>query len=222
MAFATSTNPSVASIGGGRDMALADLGAYFVAVTPTPGTGIITGGSVQAFTETTPYLVVFNGGPLNIYPAYLRLRQSVVGATASVATFLTTTIDQGNRLSAIGSGVVLAKSNTNSGSPIVGGAVCTAGPITASAATGARRITSHSAVRSLTIGVVHDTIAMNWGASTQSLVSTLINNTTSHSDTVINNAPIVIGPNQSMVIVHWAASQTTGSTYEIEFAYVEK
>jgi len=222
MAFATASNPVIASVGGGRDMGVADLGAYYVAVTPTPGTGIITSGSVQAFTETTPLLVVFNAGTLNIYPAHLHLRVSAAGATDSVATFLTNTIDVGNRLSAIGSGVTLVKANMNSGSAVTSSAVCTAGPITATAATGARRIVSHSAVRSIKIGVIHDTISMNWGAAHQSLVSTLIDNTTTHSDVVINNAPIVVGPGQSMVLVHWAASQTTGTTYEIEFAYVEK
>lgn len=222
MAFASASNPIVASLAGGRDLELADLGVYYVAITPTPATGIITSGSVQAFTETTPFLVVYNSGLLNIYPAYLRLRVSAAGATDSAATFLTNTIDSGNRLSAIGSGTLLTKANTNSNSAASSGAICTAGPITASAATGFRRIVSHSAVRSLKIGVIHDTIAMNWGAPTQSLVATLINNATTHSDTVINNAPIVIAPNQSMVLVHWAASQTTGTTYEIEFAYVEK
>jgi hypothetical protein len=222
MALATSTNPLVASIAGGRELALADAGRYYVAVTPAPGTGIITSGSVQAFTETTPFLVVYNPGPFNVYPAYLRLRVSVAGVTDSAATFLTNTLDIGNRLSAIGSGTVLTVANTNAGSANASKAVCSAGPITASAATGSRIILSHSQVRSLKIGVIHDTIAVNWGAPTQSLVSMLINNTTTHSDTVVNCAPVVIAPLQSMVMVHWAASQTTGTTYEVEFAYVEK
>lgn len=222
MAFAASTNPVVASMAGGRDTELADLGNYFVAITPTPGTGIISGGSVQAFTETTPLLVVYNGNAtdVKIYPAYLRLRITVVGVTASAQTYLTNTLDTGNRLSS--AGTTLTKANLNMASSITSGAVCTFGAVVATAASGNRRVVSHSVVRSLTIGVIHDTISLNWGHSAQSLTSTLINNTTSHSDTVINVAPVVIGSGQSMVLVHWANSQTTGTTYEVEFAYVEK
>ena len=221
MAFASPTTPQVASIGGGRDMALADLGAYYTAVTPAPGTGIVAG-VVATFVETTPFLVVFNSGLLNIYPVHLQLLCSVVDTTDGAAKFLTNTIDQGNRLSAIGSGVVLTKSNLNSGSQVAGGAVCTAGPITASAATGNRRIVSHSQVRSLKVHVVHDTIAVNWGGSAQTLVSGLINNSTTHSDTVVNCAPIVIGPGQSMVMVYWGATYTVAPTYEVAFAYIDK
>ncbi len=222
MAFASATNPVVASIAGGRDFQAADSGNYFVGITPTPGTGIIIGGSVQAFTETTPMLVVFNSNSaaVNIYPVYLRLRISVAGATDSAATFLTNTLDTGNRLSSGGTALTVA--NLNMASANSSKAVCTFGAVTATAATGARRVVSHSVVRSLKIGVIHDTIAVNWGAPTQALTSTLINNTTTHSDTVINVAPVVIGPGQSMSMVHWAASQTTGTTYEVEFAFIEK
>lgn len=220
MSFAASTNPVVATLNGGREQAMADAGCYFVAVTGTPGTGLITTGSVQAFTETTPYLVVYNSGSLNIYPSYLKLGISVAGATDSAATFLTNTLDQGNRVTS--GGTALVKSNLNSASTTSSSAIVTAGTITASAATGGRRIVSHSKVRSLKIGVIHDTITMNWGGSAQPLTSTLINNTTTHSDTVVDVAPVVIAPGYSMVLVHWAASQTTGTTYEIEFAFVEK
>lgn len=221
MSFASSTQPVLASIGGGRDMMLADSGNYFVAITPTPATGIVAG-VVHTFVETTPFLVVFNSGLNNIYPAHLHLLCSVVDTTDGAAKFLTNTIDNGNRLSAIGSGVVLKIANTNSGSTNSGSAICTAGPVTASAATGGRKIVSHSQVRSLKVHVVQDTIAVNWGGAHQSLVSTLINNSTTHSDTVVNLAPIVIGPGQSMVMVYWGATYTVAPTYEVEFAYVEK
>lgn len=220
MSLAAATNPIVSTLLGGRETGAADAGAYFVAVTPTPGTGIITGGSVQAFTETTPYMVVYNGGLLNIYPMYLKLNVSVVGVTDSAATWLTNTLDIGNRLSS--GGTALVKSNCNMASVVSSGAVITVGAITASAASGSRRIVSHSKVRSLKIGVIHDSITLNWGDAAQTLTSALVNNSTTHSDTVVNCAPIVIGPGQSMVLVHWAASQTTGTTYENEFAYVEK
>lgn len=220
MSLASLSNPIVSSVSGGREHQLADSGNYFMAVTPTPGTGVITGGSIQTFAETTPYFVLFNNGPLNIYPMFLNLNVSVAGTTDSAATFLTVTIDNGNRLSS--GGTALVKSNTNMNSALASQAVITVGAITATAASGNRRIIAHNKVRSLKIGVIHDSISINWGDSAQTLVSALVNNSTTHSDTVINNAPCVVGPGQSMVIVHWAASQTTGTTYEVQFGYAEK
>jgi hypothetical protein len=222
MSLASSTNPIVSIVAGGRELQAADQGILFVGLTPTPGTGIITGGSVQAFTETTPYLVHFNAGPtVNVYPLYLKLNISVVGATNSPATWLTNTIDTGNRLSS--GGTALTKANTNMNSLTASVSTVTVGAITATAASGSRRVVSHSKVHSLTVGVIHDSITINWGDSASTLTSALINNTsTTHSDTVINCAPIIIGPGQSMSLVHWAASQTTGTTYEVEYAWIEK
>src|ERR1700676_1835261 len=124
MAFASTTNPVVSVLGGGRDTQAADLGNYFVAITPTPGTGIVGTASVQAFTETTPVFICANTGLLNIYPMSLRTHLTVVGATASVAENMTFTIDNGNRFSSISVGVALVISNLNMGSSTASGALC--------------------------------------------------------------------------------------------------
>src|SRR5881296_157156 len=107
MAFASSTNPVVTTLAGARDTQSADQGEYFVAVTPTPGTGIVGTASVQAFTETTPVFIVANTGTKNIYPMSLRTHLTVVGATPSVAENMTFTLDSGNRFSTISVGVAL-------------------------------------------------------------------------------------------------------------------
>src|ERR1700674_2202627 len=127
----------------GRDTQMADSGGVYVAITPTPGTGIIGGGSVQAFTETTPIFVLYNSGSLNIYPLALRMHTTVIGATASVAQFWTNTLDSGNRLSSGGTGLTI--SNTNMTSNNKSAAIITVGAITATAATGARRVVGHTA-----------------------------------------------------------------------------
>jgi hypothetical protein len=222
MSLASSTNPVVSSIAGGRELQLADQGNLFVAITPTPGTGII-GGVVNTFVETTPWLVLYNGGAanVNVYPLYLKMNVSVAGTTdPTVATWLTNTLDTGNRLSL--GGTALTKSNCNMNSSVTSASIITVGAITATAASGSRRVVSHSKVRSLKIGVIHDSITLNWGDSASTLTAVLANNSTTHSDTVINCAPVVIGSGQSMSLVLWANAQTVGTTYEVEFAYVEK
>ena len=216
----TGSSTVVTSLAGARDTAIADAGNFFVGLTPTPGTGIISNGSVQAFTETTPYFVLYNSGSLNIYPCHMRLHTTVVGATNSAAQNWTNTIDVGNRVTSGGTALTIA--NTNMSSNVKSAAVITVGAITATAATGARRIVGHQAVKFVNIETVHDCIQFNWGGPEQVDPCSLINNTSTLSHTTVNFAPICIGPNQSMVLVRWGASYTTGVTYEVEFGWIEK
>jgi hypothetical protein len=220
MALAASTNPVVVSLAGGRDTAAVDLGVYYSAISPTPGTAVLCSATVTAFTETTPLMVVFNGGTLNIYPIHLQLRLGTAGTGASAATFFTNTLDVGNRFSSGGS--TLTKNNLNGNSVLTSAAVVSFGAVTASAATGSRRIIGHAPIRSLATGVIHDTVSVNWGAAEQTLVSTLINNSTTHSDTIVNWAPCVIAPGQSMVLVEWGVSAANAKSYEVNFSYIEK
>lgn len=210
----------ITTLAGARDIAVADAGNFYVGITPTPGTGIISSASVQAFTETTPYLVLYNSGLLNIYPCHMRLHTTVVGATNSIAQNWTNTIDVGNRLSS--GGTALTVSNTNMNSQNKSSAIITVGAITATAATNVRRVVGHQAVKFVNIETVHDCIQFNWGGPEQVDPASLINNTSTLSHTTVNFAPVVIGPNQSMVLVRWGASYTTGVTYEVEFGFIEK
>ena len=220
MSFAASTNSIVSPLTS-RDTQLADQGQYFVALTPTVGTGIISGASVQAFTETTPYLVIFNSSAtVSIYPMYVRTHLTVVGATASIAENWTWTLDTGNRLSSGGTALTIANTNMNSTTATV--AVATVGAITATAATGVRRIIANCVGKDTVIEVVHDTVTFNFGGGYQLPKSPIVSNTTTPTYAHFNLGPVVIGPGQSLVMVRWAGAQTTGSTNEFECGWVEK
>ncbi len=221
MSFAASTNSVVSPLAGSRDTTLADQGQFFVGLTPTVGTGIITGASVQAFTETTPYLVWFNSSAtLSIYPMFVKTHLTVVGATASVAENWTWTLDTGNRLTSGGTALTIANTNMNSSTATQ--SIITVGAITATAATGARRIIANCVGKDTVIEVVHDTISFNFGGGYQVSKSSTVANTTTPTYATFNLGPVVIGPLQSLVMVRWAASQTTGSTNEFECGWVEK
>lgn len=222
MSFAASTNPIVSTLAGGRDTQLADQGNYFVAITPTPGTGIVGTASVQAFTQTTPVFICANTGLLNIYPMSLRTHLTVVGATASVAENMTFVLDNGNRFSSISVGVALVISNLNMASNVGTGGLCWAGGVIGTAATGAARTVAHVQKKHTVIEVVHDTTTYMWGGTNAVSFSSTVGNTTTPTYSAHNLPPMVIGPGQSLVIVEWAASQTTGSTNEYMFTYVEK
>ena len=205
------------SLAGGREHALAEQGGFFTARTPTPGTGIIGSADVVAFTETTPILVVYNGGSFNVFPHYLRMHTTVIGATASVAEFWTTTLDTGNRYTS--GGTALTVSNNNMNDPDNSGVIATWGAITASAATTARRIVGHAASKFVTIETVHDTVTLNWGGVQGNRHSALINNAAALTHTTIQHGPCMIGPGQSLVLVRWAGAQTDGSTLEVELGF---
>ena len=214
----SSSSTLVTPLAGGRDTGAADQGNFFVAITPTPGTGVISNASVTAFTETTPYLVLYNGGNLNIYPTHVRLHTTVVGAGSSTANW-TWTLDTGNRLSSGGTGLTIA--NTNMTSNVKSGAIATVGAVTATAASSVRRVVGHQMVK-FALETVHDCLQFNFGGPEQLDPTSLINNAATLSHTTVNYAPLVIGPGQSLVAVRWAASHTTGVTYEVEMGWIEK
>ena len=101
-------------------------------------------------------------------------------------------------------------------------AVITVGAVTATAATSGRRVVDHVIAKSTVIEVVHDQIHFVFGGTQAVAASSTVMNTTTPTYGSFNVAPMVVGPNQSLVIVRWAASQTTGSTNEFVFGYVEK
>lgn len=215
------TNPIVSPLLGSRDTEAADLGNFFVGLTPTPGTGIISGASVQAFTETTPYLVLYNGNTdKSIYPMFLRGHITVIGAGVSTKVNWTFTLDSGNRYSSAGTALAISNTNMNSSTGTL--AVATVGALVATGASSARRIVGQCQVKHTVIEVVHDTFQFNFGGGYQTSTSTIAANSTTPTYASFNLAPLVIGPGQSMVVVRWGDSQTTGSTSEIEMGWVEK
>lgn len=227
MSFAVSgTNPIVSPLSGNRDTEQSDLGFYFTARTPTPGTGII-GPTAATFVETTPILVLYNAGPFNIYPMSLRTHLTVVGVyTNMVNDYWTFTTDVGNRYTSGGTGLTIQNENANN--QVSSGAFVFVGAITASAATGKRRIVGHATAKADDEAdggteVVHDTNIFSWGDPfAASSFGTRANGAGTPCYTSISLPPIVIAPNSSLVIVKWSSSQTTGSTMEYQLSWVEK
>jgi len=213
-------NPVVSPVAGGRDIQAADEGNFYVAVNPTAATGIISGTGITAFTETTPYFVVYNGSATkSIYPVYLRLSETVVSAGGTQLNF-THTIDQGNRFSS--GGTALSVANTNMGSATKSVATVVAGAVTASAASQNRRLLGNFRFRIGVIDVAGDQYEINYGGPLQP-GSGLAMNGTVPSQYVKNVGPVVIGPNSSYVLVVWQPSSfTQGVTFEVEFGYIEK
>jgi hypothetical protein len=216
-----------------RDTALADLGYYFVGLT-TPGTGIantVTVETTLAQAEVSPYMCVYNGStvlnPVNIYPLYLRLTCTAAQAVATVLRF-TMELDQGNRittpatkvLSSANGGIV----NVNMGSPNTSQAQINIGTgVVASAATANKRITGNQSFRNGgVINVIGDVYQFNFGSTEQTDPMSLVETGTAICNVCYSFAPVVIGPNQSWLVMQWATGQTTAPAFEVEFGFVEK
>lgn len=212
----------LAALGGARDTAVTDTGGFYVGITPTPGTGVAGNASgVATFVETTPFLVIYNSGLLNIYPTHIRMHTTVIGTGNSTAAHnWTFTLDTGNRYSS--GGTALTINNLNMLSANKSAAIITVGAVTATAASNVRRIVGHQAVKFGAIETVHDCLQFNFGGAEQCDPTSLINNAASLSHTTVNFAPLVIGPNQSLVAVRWVTANTALPTYEVEVGFIEK
>lgn len=212
---ATIVSPTVC-----RDSVAADLGYYYTALTPTPGTGIIGHAINTTFVETKPMFVCYNGSNVaSIYPTFLRLTMTVIPVGNTQQQF-TTTLDQGNRFSSGGTALTVANDNINSANLSL--AQITVGAVTATAASSNRRVVSHRAFRPTVIGVAGDVYQFSWGSGELVDPSALPTDGTGRAHVVYVMSPLVVSPGCSLCITAWGATFSTGATYEYEFGYVEK
>lgn len=199
-----------------KEWVSADEGSYFTALSTTPGTGIIGHAAPTTFDETKPYILLYNGGQNRIYPQYIRLHDTVVSTAATRVQF-TVAVDQGNRYSS--GGTALAPKNCNMDNNFSTGASVYQGAVVATAASASRRVLDHLVFRG-SIDVVEDVYEIVFGASDGG------GQGGSRAATVQDFArlapPVVVGPGQSLLIHQWAASQSTGPTFQLSFGYIER
>lgn len=198
-----------------NQMFAGDEGSYFMAITPTPGTGIIGHAAPTTFDETKPYLLVYNGSASRLYPQFLRLHETVA-SVGGARLQLTVVVDTGNRYSSAGTALTI--NNVNMDSVQSGASVAAyAGAVVATAASASRRVLDHVVYRG-TIDIIEDVYNLAFGApdgmaSGSSRVATV-------QDTARVTAPVVVGPGQSLLIHQWAASQSTGPTFQVGLGFI--
>jgi len=213
----TTVSTGVAPLAG-RELLAADLGYSYVAVTPTPGTGIIGHAVSTTLVETKAIFVCYNGGTATIYPTHLRLTMTALPVANTMQQF-TTVLDQGNRIATAATALTIANTHMNSAN--VSAAQISVGAVVTSAATSQRRIHHHRVKRPV-IGVIGDVYQWNYGSGTLVDPSALPVEGTLRAHILTVTAPIVLPPGYSMLIHAWGATFSTGATYEYEFAFLEK
>jgi len=201
-----------------RDLWSAVEGSRYVAVNPTPGTGILGHAAPTTFDETKPFLLIYNGGSKTITPVAVRLTDTVVSVGGTRIQF-TSVLDVGNRYSS--GGTALVSANTNMGNGTTAGATITAGAVLVSAATSQRRLLGNSLVKGANIDVVWDQIELVFG-TTGGSTGGMLTPTTVAQWYSVPLAPVAIPPGYMWALYQWAAAQSTGPTYEVVVDYIAR
>jgi hypothetical protein len=199
----------------------ADEGSYFVATNPTIGTAVAT--AVNASYDITKgHFVIFNNNTtasgIRCYPDYIKMIPTVAPASGTNAMYALQ-LDNTNRYSAGGAvGTVknvnmdnTTKTSSTSVYAPTGGTIITVGT-----ATSAARIVGRGVLRSV-IPAVNDAMILKFGYGNN------ISSATAAGTTVAVAPPIVVGPQQSLVVIIWYASNaSTGISFEFEVGFTEK
>lgn len=201
-----------------RDLWSAAEGTRYVAVNPTAGTGILGHAAPTTFDETKPFLFIYNGGTKTIYPITVRLVDTVVSVGGTRIQF-NQTLDVGNLYSS--GGTALTVSGTNLGSSLSSSATITAGAVLRGAASSRRRLLGNQVVKGANIDVVWDQIEIVFG-TTGSSQGGMLTPTTVAQWYSVPCPPVAISPGMCWSLYQWAASQSTGPTYEVIVDFIER
>ena len=211
----------VASISN-RELFAADEGSSYVAINPTAGTGIIGHAAPTTFDETKANLYIYNGNTtgsgINIYMQSILLVETVVSVGGTRVQFNFST-DTGNLYSSGGSALTI--NNVNKASTNTSKAVIYAGAAVLTAATSSRTLLGNHVIRGANVDVVWDHYEFIFGAPGGSTGGAVTPTTVAQHFTR-TVPPIIIGPGQSFKMVVWAASETTGPTYEYIVNFLER
>lgn len=198
----------------GKEMFFADEGSYHMALTPTPGTGVIGTVSIAAITDVSPTMVLYNASTTKrIYPQFLNLHETVV-STAGARVQFTFYLDTINRWTS--GGTALVNGNCQSGGATDTSLAGHVGAIV-SPATSTKVLIDHVVFRGA-IDVVEDQYEFVFGGNTGmtgsgAAVVTTVQHITKHLP------PVCILPGHSLVMHQWAGSQANAPTYEYRLAY---
>lgn len=207
---------------------IVDEGTYFVATNPTPLTGIATTTSVvddgnagATSAQTRPTMIIQNGyaggstNP-NIYPIALKLLFTAAPTSATLWQ-LAMHLDTIVRYTSGGSTIVPVNPNGATGSN--SRALIYFGAITAASSSAGARLVANTMINP-TIPLVKDTITISFGNPNAD--TTLINTAAVNKNIVMNVAPMVIAPGQSLVIELFGTSNAGAPSYEFQLEYIER
>lgn len=198
---------------------LADEGSYYNI--NNAQTGLATAAAVTAFSATNPFLTIYNNSSPSddfakkIYFDYLTLVTSAPG-TAGTNLQFAIVADRGNRY--LSGGTTLLPVGINQSVSLNSGARINAGNLTASTpTTGARTLVGNRFMKGA-IPVIGDQYQVRFGTS--DLADQIATATITFSTN--NTGPIMIGPDETLLVYLWLPSQSAASSYIPEMGYWER
>jgi hypothetical protein len=175
-----------------------------------------------AFSATVALMTMYNSvvpgtaGAKRIYPLWLALEVRAAGTNGTSFQYALN-LDTGNRFSS--GGTPITPVNPNMDSSLTSIATMNFGAITATAANNARRV-KHGQIRPV-IKVIGDVYLFLFGQPIASAPGADIGGTNVQAIPV-HCPPVVIGPNQSLVLHEIAPSQSVAASYEFSMGWVER
>lgn len=208
---------------------LADEGSYFTAQNPTIGTGVALDAAKTAFADTNGLFVLRNSAPagsgIRVYLDYLKL--ILTAATTAIASvdFLFKGDSIVRSPSTAANGTAMTPVNVNmddATSAVLAPIGFNNNVMTLPAASGSARVLgrAHAATG---LGFAGDSIIVQFGASERSSTMGLTAvRAVGACQTVCDAPPIVIGPQQTVVIHRWSLTEAAAVSYEFELGWWER
>lgn len=202
----------------GNSYVFAEEGSYFVALNPTPATGIAGHAAPTTFDNTKPFILIRNNdqvGGKRIYLDYIKLPITAVGAGGTL-NYATHALDTGAGYTSGGSVLSAVSPNGEFG----GGSVAQvyAGAVVATAS-GSQRVVAHQRMRT-PVSVVGDIQLFDFGGICQA--SGMALEGTTELERIVKCPPVIIPPQGWYKLVLWRPSQSGANSYEIEIAWTER
>lgn len=206
---------------------IADEGAYFTGVNPTPGTGIIHA-LTTAWSATAALFCLRNTdaeSAKRIYIDYVKLITIGTAPTATTSVRLAITIDNTNRFSAGGTSITPKNINMDSSQATI--AALNFGAVVLTAASGSVRDIAREAqpFRAAPALVAGDTFFYNFGATTAESLGVMGSATpaTAPANFTAAMPPVILGGGDSLNFhQYYPAAATTAPTFEFEIGWWER
>jgi hypothetical protein len=201
---------------------LVDQGAYYIARSPTPGTGVASIVAADAYDDLETFLFLRNsatdGTGSRIYLDYLTIRVTVAGSSGSTTNFFSK-IDNGNSRYTSG-GVAVVPTNCNMESSSSASVAMYSGALITGAATTSARLLSARQIRPV-IAVAGDVYEFDFGAPNRQIKNVADVAGTAVCNQYFGCAPVVLGPEDQWCFGLWGTSQAGAAQYEFELAFWE-
>lgn len=204
--------------------ALAAAGQYYIAATPTPGTGVLAG-TVVAFSATADGLfTISNNNPVGgkiIQLDYLKLALSSP-PTATTVMKMAAFNETGIVAPSAGNVAVVGRNTLNTG-PATGAVInaFVSAMATIPAAVGTRTLTGNWSLAT-SLGITGDEYTVVFGGDPVATTSTTAVRATAAANLVAVAPPITIAPQNTCILDWWWVGQATnGPTFEYSLTWAE-